>query len=166
MKIGLLSDTHGFLDERIFHHFENCDEIWHAGDIGEESVLEELRAFKPTQAVYGNIDSINLQKELPEYTNIEHEGVRTLMIHIGGRPNKYAKGVKELIIQYKPQLLVCGHNHILKVAMDKNLNTLYMNPGAAGRHGFHQMRTLLRFDLQKGNIQNLEVIELGKRAQT
>lgn len=164
MKIGLISDTHSYLDERVFHHFKDCQEIWHAGDIGEFRVLEKLQTFKPTQAVYGNIDSPFLQRELPEYLIMEHESVRILMIHIGGKPGKYAKGVKDLITQHQPKLFICGHSHILKVMMDTELNTLYMNPGAAGRHGFHQIRTLLRFDLLEGNIKNLEVIELGKRA--
>ncbi len=166
MKIGLISDTHSYLDDRVFHHFKDCDEIWHAGDIGEGDLLQKLKQFKPIQAVFGNIDNSTLQRELPEHLIIEHEGVKTLMIHIGGKPGNYAKGVRELIIQHQPKLFVCGHSHILKVMMDKNLNTLYMNPGAAGRHGFHQMRTLLRFDLQEGKIKNLEVIELGKRSQT
>lgn len=166
MKIGLISDTHSHLDERVFHHFQNCDEIWHAGDIGENHVLEKLSEFKPTKAVFGNIDSPVLQKELPEYLLIENEGVKTLMIHIGGKPGKYAKGVRELIKKHQPRLFICGHSHILKVMMDRELGALYMNPGAAGKHGFHQMRTLLRFDLEAGEIKNLEVIELGKRAQT
>lgn len=165
MKIGLISDTHSYLDERVFHHFQNCDEIWHAGDIGENQVLEKLSEFKPTKAVFGNIDSPIMQKELPEYLILEYEGVKTLMIHIGGKPGKYAKGVRQLILEHQPKLFICGHSHILKVMMDRELGTLYMNPGAAGKHGFHQMRTLLRFDLKAGEIKNLEVIELGKRAQ-
>lgn len=165
MKVGLISDTHGFLDERVFHHFKDCDEIWHAGDIGENRVLEQLSNFKPLQAVFGNIDTVQMQKTLPEYLLIEHEAIKTLMIHIGGKPGRYAKGVKSLIQQHNPQLFICGHSHILKVMMDKELNVLYMNPGAAGKHGFHQMRTLLRFELINGDIKNLEVIELGKRAK-
>lgn len=165
MKIGLISDTHGYLDERVFHHFKNCDEIWHAGDIGENDVLKRLQSFKPTQAVFGNIDSHQMQKELPEFLVMENESVKTLMIHIGSKPKKYAKGVKDLIKNHQPKLFICGHSHILKVMMDQELGTLYMNPGAAGKHGFHQMRTLLRFDLEAGSIKNLEVIELGKRAQ-
>ncbi|NVK85626.1 MAG: metallophosphoesterase family protein [Cytophagia bacterium] len=165
MKIGLISDTHSYLDERVFHHFQSCDEIWHAGDIGENHVLEKLSEFKPTKAVFGNIDSPLMQKELPEYLLLEHEGIKTLMIHIGGKPGKYAKGVRQLILKHQPKLFICGHSHILKVMMDRELGVLYMNPGAAGKHGFHQMRTLLRFDLKAGEIKNLEVIELGKRAQ-
>lgn len=165
MKIGLISDTHSYLDERVFHHFQSCDEIWHVGDIGENHVLEKLSEFKPTKAVFGNIDSPLMQKELPEYLLLEHEGIKTLMIHIGGKPGKYAKGVRQLILKHQPKLFICGHSHILKVMMDRELGVLYMNPGAAGKHGFHQMRTLLRFDLEAGEIKNLEVIELGKRAQ-
>lgn len=165
MRVGLISDTHGFLDERVFHHFEKCDEIWHAGDIGENEVLTRLQSFKPTKAVFGNIETPKLQKELPEYLMTENNGVKTLMIHIGGRPGRYAKGVKDLILKFRPKLFICGHSHILKVMMDRDLDVLYMNPGAAGKHGFHQMRTILRFDLLEGQIKNLEVIELGKRAQ-
>ncbi|NVJ45891.1 MAG: metallophosphoesterase family protein [Cytophagia bacterium] len=165
MKIGLISDTHSYLDERVFHHFQSCDEIWHAGDIGENHVFEKLSEFKPIKAVFGNIDSPLMQKELPEYLLLEHEGIKTLMIHIGGKPGKYAKGVRQLILKHQPKLFICGHSHILKVMMDRELGVLYMNPGAAGKHGFHQMRTLLRFDLEAGEIKNLEVIELGKRAQ-
>ena len=165
MKIGLISDTHSYLDERVFHHFKDCDEIWHAGDIGEGDVLEKLEHFKTVKAVYGNIDTTALQKSLPEHILMENEGVKTLMIHIGGRPGRYANGVKALILKHKPHLFICGHSHILKVMMDRELNVLYMNPGAAGRHGFHQMRTLLRFELIAGEVKNLEVIELGIRAQ-
>ena len=165
MKIGLISDTHGYLDERVFHHFEKCDEIWHAGDIGENGVLKRLNDFRLTKAVYGNIDSSNYQRELPEYEVLVREGVKVLMIHIGGKPPKYSRGVRALILDYKPHLFICGHSHILKVEMDKTLNTLYMNPGAAGKQGFHKMRTLLRFELRQGNIENLEVIELGLRAK-
>lgn len=166
MKIGLISDTHGFLDERVYHHFKDCDEIWHAGDIGENQVLEKLQNFKPTRAVFGNIETTAMQNNLPEYISFEAGGVQVFMIHIGGKPPRYAKGVKALIKEHQPKVFICGHSHILKVMMDKELNTLYMNPGAAGKQGFHQMRTLLRFDVEDGSIKNLEVIELGKRSQT
>ena len=165
MKIGLISDTHGFLDDRVFHHFETCDEVWHAGDIGEGGVLEALQNFKPTQAVYGNIDGPEMQRELPEYIATSIEGLKILMIHICGTPGKYARRAKELIAEHSPDLLICGHSHILKVMPDKQNQLFYMNPGAAGRHGFHQVRTLLRFDIAQGRAQNLEVIELGKRSE-
>ena len=148
------------------HHFENCDEIWHAGDVGERKVLDELSTHKPVRAVFGNIDDRQLQQELPEKLIFELEGVKVYMIHIGGTPPRYAKGVKSDLKVHQPQLFICGHSHILKVMPDPALNgMLYMNPGAAGRQGFHKMRTLLRFDLEGGNIKNLEVIELGKRGQ-
>lgn len=165
MKIGLISDTHGFLDEKVFTHFEACDEIWHAGDIGEGEVLNRLKQFKPTLAVYGNIDTIEYQNTLPQILEFEREGVSVFMIHIGGKPPRYSKGVKALLKQAQPKLFICGHSHILKVMKDDQLNLLYMNPGAAGQQGFHQMRTLLRFDLEGGEIKNLEVIELGKRGR-
>lgn len=161
--IGLLSDTHSYLDPAVFRHFEPCDEIWHAGDIGASKVLSALEAFRPVRAVFGNIDDRQLQRELPEYLDFEIEGVKVFIIHIGGKPGSYAKGVQHLIQSYKPRLFICGHSHILRVINDSKTNLLYMNPGAAGRHGFHQVKTLLRFQLDEGVIKNLEVIELGKR---
>lgn len=165
MKIGLISDTHGYLDEKVFTHFKECDEIWHAGDIGEGDVLKHLQQFKPTIAVYGNIDSTDYQHSLPEISEFEREGIKVFIIHIGGKPPRYAKGVKALLKQAQPDLFVCGHSHILKVMKDDQLDLLYMNPGAAGQQGFHQIRTLLRFDLKDGDIKNLEVIELGRRGK-
>jgi len=164
MRIGLISDTHGFLHERVFHHFKDCDEIWHAGDVGDFSVIEQLEQFKPTRGVYGNIDDKMIQSIFPEELVLEVEGVKVYMIHIGGKPPKYAEGVRKRLEEVKPQLFICGHSHILKVMADDSLDKmLYMNPGAAGNHGFHQVRTLLRFDLEAGRIKNLKVIELGKR---
>ena len=166
MKIGLLSDTHSHLDERIFEHFSDCDEIWHAGDIGDVSVLDQLNAFKPVRAVYGNIDDHTIRALCPEKIVFDLEGVRIYMIHIGGTPPKYAKGVLSDLKLEKPHLFICGHSHILKVVADQSLGKmLYMNPGAAGHHGFHKIRTLLRFDIEEGKPKNLEVIELGKRGQ-
>ncbi|WP_421764836.1 metallophosphoesterase family protein [Ekhidna sp.] len=166
MKIGLLSDTHGFLDEGIFKHFEVVDEIWHAGDIGTTEVLEKLQQFKPTVAVWGNIDGGKLRQECKEGEIFEREGVRVLITHIAAKPPKYTKKVLAYVKQFKPKLLICGHSHILKVMPDKSNNLLFMNPGAAGKHGFHKVKTLLRFDLEKGEIKNLEVIELGPRARS
>lgn len=164
MKIGLLSDTHGFLDPKVFKYFENVDEVWHAGDVGTMDVLEELRSFKPTVAVWGNIDGGKLRQECKEGEIFEREGVRVLITHIAAKPPKYNSKVLSYVKEYKPKLLVCGHSHILKVMPDKQNNLLFMNPGAAGKHGFHKVKTLLRFDLSEGQIQNLEVIELGPRA--
>ncbi len=163
MKIGLLSDTHGFLDEKIFSYFAHVDEIWHAGDIGAISLLHELNNFKPTVAVYGNIDDTEMQSAAPENHLLEREGLKILMTHIAGKPPTYNQRVKKLINEYEPGLLICGHSHILKVQADPVHHLLYMNPGAAGIHGFHQVKTLLRFDIEAGKPKNLEVIELGKR---
>lgn len=164
MKIGLISDTHGYLDPKVFKYFEQVDEIWHAGDIGTEEVLKKLQDFKPTVAVWGNIDGGKLRLECKEGEVFEREGVRVLITHIANKPPKYNKKVLEYVTYYKPKLLVCGHSHILKVMPDKKNNLLFMNPGAAGKHGFHKVKTLLRFDLENGEIKNLEVVELGPRA--
>lgn len=165
MQIGLISDTHSFLDPKVFDHFANCDEIWHAGDVGDHQVIEALAEFKPLRAVFGNIDDLALQQKYPEKLVFELEGVKVYMIHIGGTPPRYAKGVKPDLKLEKPDLFICGHSHILKVMPDKELGMLYMNPGAAGRQGFHKIRTLLRFQLINGKVQDLEAIELGKRGQ-
>lgn len=166
MKIGLLSDTHGHLDPKIFSYFKEVDEIWHAGDIGTIEVLEELQAFKPTIAVWGNIDGGVLRQECQEGEIFEREGVRVLLTHIANKPPKYNKKVLSYVKKYTPKLLVCGHSHILKVMPDKTNHLLFMNPGAAGKHGFHKIKTLLRFQLLNGEIKDLEVIELGPRAST
>ncbi|MEQ9403427.1 MAG: metallophosphoesterase family protein [Cyclobacteriaceae bacterium] len=165
MKIGLISDTHGYLDEKVFHYFSEVDEVWHAGDIGTEELLSKLQDFKPVVAVYGNIDGGTLRIECKAGEIFEREGVRVLITHIAGKPPRYNKEVLAYVKQYQPKLLVCGHSHILKVMPDKSNNLLFMNPGAAGRHGFHKMRTLLRFDLESGEIKNLEVVELGPRSE-
>jgi putative phosphoesterase len=166
MRIGLISDTHGYLDERVFFHFENCDEIWHAGDVGDFNIIEQLESFKPLRGVYGNIDDQKVRSALPLDLSFESEGVNIFMIHIGGTPPRYANGVKTKLQQLKPQLFICGHSHILKVMPDHSLDKmLYMNPGAAGHHGFHKVRTLLRFEISDGRIHKLEVIELGLRGK-
>ena len=165
MRIGLISDTHSYLDPKVYDYFDKVDEIWHAGDIGDHSVINSLAEFKPVKAVFGNIDDQAAQAKYPEKLVFEMEGVKVYMIHIGGTPPRYAKGVKADLKVEKPDLFICGHSHILKVMPDKALGLLYMNPGAAGRQGFHRMRTLLRFDLHNGKIENLEAIELGKRGQ-
>ena len=165
MKIGLLSDTHGYLDPKVFQYFKEVNEIWHAGDIGTIEVLNELRAFKPTIAVWGNVDGGELRSECKEGEIFEREGVRVMITHIAGKPPKYNSKVLSYIREYHPRLLVCGHSHILKVAPDKTNDLLFMNPGAVGKHGFHKIKTMLRFDLEQGEIKNLEVIELGARAK-
>ena len=164
-KILLLSDTHGFLDQRIQNYAKKADEIWHAGDIGKMSILNRLESITPIRAVYGNIDSHEIRKQVPEMLNFECEGVNVLMIHIAGYPGYYNSKVKHLIKLEKPKLFICGHSHILKIMQDKKNSHLHMNPGAAGISGFHKIRTLLRFSLHKGEIKNLEVIELGARGK-
>jgi putative phosphoesterase len=163
-RIGLLSDTHSYLDEAVFRHFTNCDEIWHAGDIGEESVIDALEAFKPTRIVFGNIDSVAIRKRTTENLRFNCEGLDVWITHIGGRPGNYATPVRADLKANPPGLFICGHSHICMVKFEPYLRMIYMNPGAAGKHGFHQVRTLLRFEIESGKVQNVEVIELGKRA--
>ncbi len=164
-KIGLLSDTHSFLDETIKEHFSVCDEIWHAGDIGNPEVINELEAFKPVRAVYGNIDSSALRKSYPLNLRFDCEGMDVFITHIGGYPERYTKRVREIMQNDPPGLYICGHSHILKVMYDKKYGVLHMNPGACGHEGFHQIRTVLRFEINGGRVENAEVIELGKRGQ-
>ncbi|PKR81000.1 YfcE family phosphodiesterase [Brumimicrobium salinarum] len=166
MKIGLLSDTHSFLDERVFTYFKDVDEIWHAGDVGDITILEKLSAFKPLVGVYGNIDGTNIRRELPEFQRFERNGVEVLMTHIAGKPGKYSKPLlQEINKNGAPQLFICGHSHILLVKFDPKHQMLWLNPGACGNHGFHTVKTLLRFDLLSGEIKNLEVIEMGVRGK-
>ncbi len=163
--IGLLSDTHGFLDPKVFQYFEACDEIWHAGDVGNEEILTRLEFFKPLKAVYGNIDGGIIKRVLPEDLIFECEGMKIFMTHIGGVPGKYNARVKKVIQEMKPDIFICGHSHILKVISDPVFRPLlYLNPGAAGVHGFHHVRTLLRFRIDKGKLSDMQVIELGKRS--
>ena len=160
-KIGLLSDTHGLLDERIFEHFVQCDEIWHAGDWGSLSVVNCLQQFKLVRGVWGNIDGHEIRQIFPQHNRFRCEDVNVWITHIGGYPGKYDASVKPEIFENSPNLFITGHSHILKVKYDKTLGTLHINPGAAGKYGFHQVQTLMRFEIDRGNIQNLEVIELG-----
>lgn len=160
-RIGLLSDTHAYFDPRFLNVFSEVDEIWHAGDVGSDDVLDQLEAFRPVRAVWGNIDGASLRRRLPEKQCFTCEGVDVLMCHIGGYPGKYDARVKADIYANPPKLFICGHSHILKVMNDKTLGLLYINPGAAGRYGFHTVRTAVRFVLDNGNIRDLEVIEFG-----
>jgi putative phosphoesterase len=164
-RIGLLSDTHGYLDPKVYQYFEECDEIWHAGDIGTLELLEELEAFKPTRAVYGNIDGADIRAIAPEYLIWDCEGMKVFMTHIGGYPGRYNARVRAWLDEYQPGLYICGHSHILKVMPDKKRGLLHINPGAAGKHGFHKVKTLTRFTMEDGQIKNLEVIELGGRGK-
>lgn len=162
-KIGLIADTHGYLDPALFRFFKDCDEIWHAGDFGNNEVIEQLQAFKPLRGVYGNIDGHLVRAEFPEVLRWYCEEVEVLMIHIGGYPGKYAPAVKRSISEHPPQLFISGHSHILKVIYDDKLKCLHMNPGAAGNHGWHKVRTIIRFAIDGKRIFNCEVIELGHR---
>jgi len=158
-KILLLSDTHGTYDDFINKYISDVDEIWHAGDIGSMDVIKKLEAKAPLRAVYGNIDDYRIRKSFPEYYFFEKEGVKVLMLHIGGYPGRYSPRAKELIRQFNPDIFISGHSHILKVMQDPVNNLLHMNPGAAGKSGFHRVRTMLRFELEEGKINNLQVIE-------
>ena len=162
-RIGLMSDTHSFLDPKIYTYFADVDEIWHAGDVGSLEVIDELRKFKPLKGVYGNIDDYSIRKEFPEFERFKCEDVEVLITHIGGRPGKYSKPALEEIIKKSPKLFICGHSHILLVKMDPKFNMLCMNPGACGVKGFHNVKTLLRFSISGDRIHDLEVVEIGKR---
>ncbi|MFK5973431.1 MAG: metallophosphoesterase family protein [Flavobacteriaceae bacterium] len=162
-KILLLSDTHSHIDAAILKYADQADEIWHAGDIGTLAVTDTLEKSKPIRAVHGNIDDYIIQKEFPLNNRFFCEGVDVFMTHIGGYPPKYNGRTRELIKQKPPKLFISGHSHILKVMWDKKLGVLHMNPGACGKYGFHQIRTMLRFVIDGEDIKNLEIIELGKR---
>lgn len=163
VKIGLLSDTHAWWDEKYIQYFSECDEIWHAGDIGSDDVAARLSALKPLRAVYGNVDGQSLRLQYPEVAHFTIEQVNVMMTHIGGYPGRYNPAIRGELYSSHPNLFIAGHSHILKVCFDRNLHCLYMNPGAAGRYGFHQVRTLLRFVIDGADIKDLEVIELGHR---
>ena len=164
MKIGLLSDTHSHLDPKVFEYFKDCDEIWHGGDIGVASVINDLEKFKPVRAVFGNIDDKDMQVRLPEDLWFSCESLTIWMTHIGGAPPNYNPRIKKILKDRVPDIFICGHSHILRIKKDPNYkNMLYLNPGAAGNHGFHHIKTLVRFEVIGKEIKNMEVIELGKR---
>jgi putative phosphoesterase len=165
MRIGLLSDTHGFLDEAVFGYFDKCDEVWHCGDFGTVDLLDRLSAFKPLRGVYGNVDGAEIRKAVSEDLNWMCEDVRVYMKHIGGYPGHYERGVKEELQKIQPGLFIAGHSHILKVMRDATLGLVHMNPGACGHNGWHQMRTLLRFSIDGARIHAVEAIELGPRGR-
>ena len=167
-RIGLISDTHGYLDDAVMKHFEDCDEIWHAGDFGSISIAEKLvdgrkRPANFLKGVYGNIDGQDVRTKYPEQLVWFCEEVKVLMIHIGGYPPRYNTRVKEQLRIHQPQLFICGHSHILKVMYDDNIQCLHINPGAAGKQGWHLMRTVVRIDIDGKEMKNCRVIELGKR---
>lgn len=161
LKIGLLSDTHGYWDEKYLKYFEPCDEIWHAGDIGSMEVAEKLAAFRPFRAVYGNIDGQDIRRVYPQTLRFETGGATVLMKHIGGYPGHYDSSIAGSILTNPPMLFISGHSHILKVKYDKALGLLHINPGAAGLYGFHKVRTLVRFVIDGGVFRDLEVVELA-----
>ena len=163
MTIGLLSDTHGYLDPTIIEHFKDCDEIWHAGDIGDAEVVDELEKHKPLQAVFGNIDDPVLRARFKEDIHLMRGGLSIWMTHIGGRPPHFNTRINKLLKENKSQVFICGHSHVLLVKRDEKSNLLCINPGAAGHHGFHSMRTIIRMEIKDAKVVKMEVIELGKR---
>lgn len=163
-KILLLSDTHSYMDNQILKFVKQADEVWHAGDIGDLKVTDVIKKLKPLRAVYGNIDNTEAQMEFPLDNKFTIESVDVWITHIGGYPNRYNQRVREEIKKNPPKIFISGHSHILKVQFDKNLNLLHLNPGAAGKYGFHQVRTMLRFTIDGDNIKDMEIIELEKRS--
>lgn len=163
-NILLISDTHSHLDEALIKHINVADEVWHAGDIGNVTLTDAIKKIKPLKAVYGNIDDHELRKEFPKNLIFNCEDVKVFITHICGQPTNYLKEVKDILIAEKPKLFICGHSHILKVMYQKQYDVLHMNPGACGVHGFHQVKTVLRFVIDKDQIKDLAIIELGNRA--
>lgn len=164
MIIGLISDTHGHVDDKVFNHFKDVDEIWHAGDIGDKATLRKLTDFKPVKAVFGNIDPNELQLTLPEDLWFTCNGLEVMITHIGGYPPKYNKRIRKILDETRPGLFICGHSHILKIITDvERDNMLYINPGAAGNQGFHLIKTLVKFSIENSKLTKLQVIELGRR---
>ncbi len=160
-RIGLISDTHNYLDENVFEYFKNCNEIWHAGDFGNIEIADELKSFKLLKGVYGNIDGYDVRSIYPEQISFMCEEVRVMMRHIGGYPPRYNPETKKELLLHQPKLFISGHSHILKVMYDDKLNCLYMNPGAAGKHGWHKIRTLIRFAIDGKEIKDCEIVELA-----
>lgn len=163
MKIGIISDTHGYLDDQIFPFFEDCDELWHAGDIGTVAVIEKLETFKPLRAVFGNIDESRIRWNYPENQLFVCAGLKVFMTHIGGSPPRYNPRTRAIIEKEKPAIFVCGHSHILKVMKDSKYDLLFINPGSAGNQGIHRIKTVLRFSVTSAVPGDLEILELGKR---
>lgn len=171
MTVGLISDTHGFLDQALLGHLKDCDELWHAGDLGPgdtepRGLLESLRKFKPLRAVHGNIDGAEIRAELPADLCWDCEGVRVYMTHVGGYPGNYDRRARAALLRQRPNLFICGHSHILRVMRDPDLHLLHMNPGACGHNGWHKMRTALRFRIAGGKITDVVAIELGPRGRS
>lgn len=165
MEIGIISDTHGFLDPQVFIAFEGCDEVWHAGDFGNLEILLSLRDFKPLRSVYGNIDDVSIRQQAPEDQRFDCEGVRVWMTHIAGHPGRYAPRVRRILADNPPDVLICGHTHVISVENDTKYHLKYINPGAAGHEGHHVMRTLLKATFVEKKISNLRLVELGPRGR-
>lgn len=163
-RIALLSDTHNYLEPKMLKYFDSCDQIWHAGDVGTIAIMDELAKIKPVIAVYGNIDGQDVRNVYPKNQHFMCEQVKVFITHIGGYPNRYSLDALNEITRENPQLFICGHSHILKVMFDPKYKLLHINPGAAGVHGFHKVKTLVRFTIEADKIKDLEVIELGQRA--
>lgn len=165
IRIGLISDTHSYLDPKVEKYFKECDEIWHIGDVGNIDVIKQLTKIKPVRGVYGNIDGQEIRKLFPKHLKFTCEEVKVWLTHIGGYPNRYAQEVRDRIKVATPDLFISGHSHILKVMYDKKLELLHINPGAAGKSGFHKVKTIVRFSIDKKDVKDLEVIELGPRVE-
>jgi putative phosphoesterase len=164
MQLGIISDTHSFIDDRILNHLADCDMIIHAGDVGDESVLDKLESLNETVCVYGNIDDQRIRKRCPLFELVEVDKLRVLVVHIAGVGEKYNSTTSKLIAKHNPDVLICGHSHILKVFNPKSFNHVHINPGAAGRHGFHKTRTLIKVEVIGGKLCNMRVVELGGRS--
>ena len=162
-RIGLISDTHGYIDDSIINHFSECDEVWHAGDFGSIDVARAIQKMKPLRGVYGNVDGFDLRSIYPELLRWNCEQVQVLMTHIGGYPGKYSPAIRIELLKNPAQLFICGHSHICKVQYDEQFSCLHMNPGAAGKQGWHKVRTIIRFTVDGSNMKDCEVIELGGR---
>ena len=161
-RIGLISDTHGSIHPRVFSFFKDCDEIWHAGDIGNLETYDKLNKYKPLRAVYGNIDGGSLRHDLNEYELFSIEGIKVILIHIGGYPGRYSMLARQLIMEHKPKLFISGHSHILKIIPDNKNNLLHINPGAAGNSGLHHVITFVRFVIDNGKVKDLEIFEVPR----
>jgi putative phosphoesterase len=162
-KIILISDTHSYIPQNFWKFLDGYDELWHAGDVGNVNLIDKLKSVIPVRGIYGNIDGTEIRKEFPEHLIFTEQGVKIVMLHIGGKPYKYSSRMRELIRQHRPKVVVCGHSHILRVEFDKRDNLLYLNPGAIGNQGFHKVKTMLRFTLDNGEVKNMEAVELGPR---
>jgi len=162
-KIGVLSDTHNSIDEKVIKFFKDCDEVWHSGDIGDIKVADKLEKLFNFKAVYGNIDGYDIRLRYPKVKIFECENVKVVLTHIGGYPGRYDRSIYPILISEHPKLFICGHSHITKVMYDKHLELLHINPGAAGLYGIHKVRTAIRFEINNDRIENLEILEFERK---